>query len=143
VTLGTLDGANVEIHEQVGDDNMFLFGLRAEEVTALWNEGYDPLAYVRRSPVLADVLRTLRSGVFGGRHDEVYNSLLTNDYGTADAYMTLADFESYKSAQDRVSTVYRDQHRFLQMSLVNIAKAGIFSSDRAVLEYAKNIWYME
>ena len=143
VTLGTLDGANVEIHEQVGDDNMFLFGLRAEEVTALWNEGYDPLAYVRRSPVLADVLRTLRSGVFGGRHDEVYNSLLTNDYGTADAYMTLADFDSYKSAQDRVSTVYRDQHRFLQMSLVNIAKAGIFSSDRAVLEYAKSIWYME
>lgn len=143
VTIGTLDGANVEIYEQVGDENIFLFGLRAEEVASLWREGYDPLSYVRRSPVLADVLRTLRSGVFGGRHDEVYNSLLTHDYGTADAYMALADFESYKEAQDRVSIAYRDPYKFGNMSLVNIAKAGVFSADRAVMEYAKNIWYME
>ena len=143
VTIGTLDGANVEIHEQVGDDNMFLFGMHADEVEALWRSGYDPLAYVRHSPELADILRTLRSGVFGGSYDDIYNSLLTRAYGTADAYMTLADFESYKAAQDRVSETYCDAYKFGNMSLVNIAKAGIFSSDRAVAEYAKNIWYMK
>ena len=143
VTLGTLDGANVEIHEQVGDENMFLFGLHADEVEALWKQGYDPLAYVRKNAELNDVLRTLRDGTFGGSYDDVYNSLLTHAYGTADAYMTLADFEDYVRAQDRVSETYRDRYKFGNMSLVNIAKAGIFSSDRAVLEYAKNIWYMK
>ena len=143
VTLGTLDGANVEIHEQVGDENMFLFGLHADEVEALWREGYDPLAYVRRNPELADILRMLRTGMFGGSYDDIYNSLLTRAYGTADAYMTLADFEDYARTQDRVSETYRDKYKFGNMSLVNIAKAGIFSSDRAVMEYAKNIWYMK
>ena len=143
VTLGTLDGANVEIHEQVGDENMFLFGLHADEVEALWQKGYDPLSYVRRNAELADILRTLRDGTFGSSFDDIYNSLLTHAYGTADAYMTLADFEDYARAQDRVSATYRDKYKFGNMSLVNIAKAGIFSSDRAVLEYAKNIWYMK
>ena len=143
VTLGTLDGANVEIHEQVGDENMFLFGLHADEVEALWQKGYDPLSYVRKSAELNDVLRTLRDGTFGGAYDDIYNSLLTHAYGTADAYMTLADFEDYTRTQDRVSATYRDKYKFGNMSLVNIAKAGIFSSDRAVMEYAKNIWYMK
>lgn len=143
VTIGTADGANVEIREQVGDENMFLFGLRAEEVEALWREGYDPLLYVRQSPMLADVLRTLRQGVFGAVYDDIYNSLVTRNYGTADAYMTLADFEDYRGAQERVSEVYRDPHKFGSMSLVNIAKAGVFSADRAVSEYAKKIWHMK
>ncbi|MBQ9735676.1 MAG: glycogen/starch/alpha-glucan phosphorylase [Clostridia bacterium] len=143
VTLGTLDGANVEIHEQVGDENMFLFGLHADEVEALWRRGYDPHSYVRRNAELNEVLRTLKTGVFGSNFDDIYNSLLSNAYGTADAYMALADFEDYARTQDRVSATYRDAYTFGNMSLVNIAKAGIFSSDRAVGEYAKNIWYMK
>ena len=143
VTLGTLDGANVEICEEVGEENMFLFGLRANEVEALRREGYDPLLYLRRNPELADVLRTMRSGVFGGSYDDIYNSLLTHTFGTADAYMTLADFESYEKTGERVSETYRDKYGFGRMSLCNIAKAGFFSADRAVSEYAKNIWHME
>lgn len=143
VTLGTLDGANVEICEEVGEENMFLFGMRAEEVEALWQRGYDPLSYVRRNPELGDILRMLNSPVFGGSYGDIYNSLMTRTYGTADAYMTLADFEAYAKAQDRVSETYKDKQKFGNMSLVNIAKAGIFSADRAVREYAKNIWYMD
>ena len=138
VTLGTLDGANVEIHEAVGDENMFLFGLRANEVEELWRTGYDPLSYLRKSAELSDVLHLLRTGTLGGSYDDIYRSLTTGAYGTADAYMTLADFADYAKTRDRVSEAYRDKYKFGNMSLANIAKAGIFSADRA-----KNIWYME
>lgn len=143
VTLGTLDGANVEIHDQVGDDNMFLFGLTAPEVEALWKKGYDPLYYLRRNPELNDIVQTLTNGTFGASFDDVARSLLTNAFGAADAYMTLADFDAYVHAQQRVSETYKNRRLFTQMSLTNIAKAGVFSSDRAVEEYAKNIWYMK
>lgn len=143
VTLGTLDGANVEIHEQVGDDNMFLFGLTAPEVEELWKKGYDPLSYVRRNAELSEIMQMLTSGAFGASFDDIAKSLLTGSFGTADAYMTLADFEDYVRAQEKVSETYKNKTAFAGMSLVNIAKAGIFSSDRAVTEYAKNIWYMK
>ncbi len=143
VTLGTLDGANVEIHEQVGDDNMFLFGLTAPEVEALWKKGYDPLYYLRRNPELNDIIQMLTNGTFGTSFNDIARSLLTNSFGAADAYMTLADFDDYVRAQHMVSDTYKDCRRFTQMSLTNIAKAGIFSSDRAVQEYAQNIWYMK
>ncbi len=142
VTLGTLDGANVEIHEQVGDDNMFLFGLTAPQVEELWKKGYDPLYYVRRDPELSDIIGMLTSGAFGSSFDDIAKSLLTNSFGTADAYMTLADFNDYVRAQNLVSEVYRDKDKFTDMSLVNIARAGIFSADRAVKEYADNIWQL-
>ena len=140
VTLGTLDGANVEIFEQVGEDNIFLFGLKAHEVDELWRRGYSPLDYTRGNPELQAVLDMLTSNVLGARFDDVSKSLLTNSYGTADAYMTLADFDSYVKAQERVSQTYKDKDKFTKMSLTNIAKAGIFSADRSVLEYADNIW---
>lgn len=143
VTLGTLDGANVEIRDAVGEENMFLFGLHADEVAALLTEGYDPHAYVRKCAPLADALRTLRDGTFGGVYEDIYHSLLSDRFGRADAYMTLADFESYTRAEDRVSAVYRDKYAFGKMSLVNIAKSGVFSADRAVDEYAKRIWHMK
>ncbi|MDO5478402.1 MAG: glycogen/starch/alpha-glucan phosphorylase, partial [Clostridia bacterium] len=143
VTLGTLDGANVEIHEQVGDDNMFLFGLKAPEVEELWRKGYDPLSYVRRDRELSAILEMLTNGSFGSNFDDIVKSLLTNSFGTADAYMTLADFGDYVRAQGLVSETYKDREQFTKMSLTNIAKAGIFSADRAIGEYAKNIWYMK
>lgn len=138
VTLGTLDGANVEICEQVGKDNIFLFGMTAPEVEELWRKGYNPNFFV--TPELKRVLDMLTSGILGTRFDDISKSLLTNSFGTADAYMTIADFESYRQAQERVGKEYLNRDKFTDMSLVNIAKAGIFSADRAVKEYADNIW---
>lgn len=138
VTIGTLDGANVEIHEQVGDENIFLFGMKAHEVEELWQRGYDPKEFL--SPKLQKVLDMLTSGVLGQRFDDLVSSLLTNRFGTADPYMTIADFKDYARAQALVGETFRDTKKFTGMSLVNIAKAGIFSSDRAVGEYAEQIW---
>ena len=137
VTIGTLDGANVEIHEQVGDENIFLFGMKAHEVEELWQRGYHPTEFV--TPELQAVLDMLTSGVLGQRFDDLVDSLLTNRFGTADPYMTLADFQDYARAQRDVAAVYQDKQHFARMSLINIAKAGIFSSDRAVKEYADEI----
>ena len=143
VTLGTLDGANVEIHEQVGDDNIVLFGLRTEEVNDLWRRGYNPLDYVRNDPELKAVMDLLMGGVGGMHFDDIVRSLTTNHKGPADPYMCLADFHDYVRAQRDVSAIYADKTRFTNMSLVNIAKAGFFSADRAVEEYADNIWHMK
>ncbi|MGI5959628.1 MAG: glycogen/starch/alpha-glucan phosphorylase [Massiliimalia sp.] len=142
VTVGTLDGANVEIHQQVGDDNIFLFGMKAEEVEDLWHKGYHPMDYYNSNLELRAVLDMLTSGILGSRFDEVYQSLLTNHFGAADTFMTLADFASYVDIQKTVSNTYLDQRKFTNMSLVNIAKAGLFSSDRAIKEYADNIWHV-
>lgn len=143
VTIGTLDGANVEIHQQVGDDNIFLFGLKADEVEALWKKGYYPRDIYQNNSSVRRVVDMLTSGILGSRFDEIANSLLTNHYGVADAYMTLADFDAYTKAQEKVSQTYLDQRKFTNMSLVNIAKAGLFSSDRAVGEYADRIWHVK
>lgn len=142
VTLGTLDGANVEISQQVGEDNIFLFGNHADEVQKLWQRGYNPQDYVSANPELSEVLSMLTSGVLGRRFDDILSSLLTNRFGAADQYMTLADFASYQDAQKKVSEVYRNKDTFTKMSLVNIAKVGLFSADRAVKEYADDIWHL-
>ena len=140
VTVGTLDGANVEIHEQVGDENIFLFGLKAGEVEALWKQGYDPREFL--TPELEEVLKMLTSGVLGQRYDDIVDSLLTSRFGVADAYMTVADFADYARVQRVVSETYEKPEVFGKMSLINIAKAGIFSADRAVEEYAEKIWHL-
>ena len=143
VTLGTLDGANVEIHEQVGDDNIVLFGLRTEEVNDLLRWGYNPLDYVRNDLELKAVMDLLMGGVGGMHFEDIVRSLTTNHKGPADPYMCLADFHDYVRAQRDVSAIYADKTRFTNMSLVNIAKAGFFSADRAVEEYANNIWHLK
>ena len=140
VTIGTMDGANVEIFEQVGEENMFLFGLSSQEVEELWRRGYHPQDFYNSNPELKKVVDMLDNGALGTAFTDIKNSLLNGNYGVADAYMTLADFDSYVKAHQRVSETYKDQKKFNNMSLVNIAKAGIFSSDRSVKEYAKNIW---
>ena len=138
VTIGTLDGANVEICDQVGEENMFLFGLHADEVESLWKRGYSPREFL--TPELERVLQMLTSGVLGQRFDDIVASLLTDRFGAADCYMTVADFADYARAQREVSAAYPDTKRFTQMSLVNIAEAGVFSADRAVRQYADEIW---
>ena len=140
VTLGTLDGANVEIHGAVGDDNMFLFGMTADEVEALWRRGYNPMEFINRDPELKAVMDLLMNGINGSRFDDIVCSLIRPGYGPADAYMSMADFSDYVRAQNDVSAAYTDRERFAKMALVNIAKAGIFSADRAVSEYADRIW---
>lgn len=140
VTLGTLDGANVEIFEQVGKDNIFLFGMKVDEVRALWERGYNPIDFVNADPNLKEVISQLTSGALGKRFDGVAASLVTSRFGVADQYMALADFGDYVRAQNDVSKTYQDREKFMRMSLVNIAKAGIFSADRSVKEYADKIW---
>ncbi len=137
VTLGTLDGANVEIHEAVGDDNMFLFGLTTPEVNDLYHRGYRPQDYYNANQSIRDVLEFIKSGGIGGKNfDSIYNYLMFSD-----PYMNLADFASYCDAHRRAENAYADKDRFTKMSLANIANAGIFASDRSVTDYAVNIWH--
>jgi len=138
-----MDGANVEIYEQVGADNMFLFGMNVEEVNALWKKGYCPIDIVREDTALAETIGMFTSGVLGKRFDDIAASLLTDRFGVVDRYMALADFEDYKRAQKEVGDRYLDKYKFIRMSLCNIAKAGIFSADRSVMEYAEKIWKLE
>ncbi len=135
VTLGTLDGANIEIGEAVGDENILIFGMKTEEVNALKAQGYNPEHYYNSNGIIRGCIDRMYSGINGCKFAEVANSLKTSD-----PYMVLADFDSYASVQARSSELYRDEKKWTQMSLNNIAGAGIFSADRAVNEYAQNIW---
>lgn len=140
VTLGTLDGANVEIHEAVGDDNIFLFGMTADEVMARLRAGYNPSSVIEQDAVVKKAVEYLKRGVGGVDFSDVVGALTANG---RDPYMTLADFTSYRDAQQKVSEVYAQRERFNQMSLINIANAGVFSSDRSVKEYCEKIWQVK
>jgi starch phosphorylase len=140
VTIGTMDGANVEIHEEVGDENIFLFGLLAHEVEELWAKGYNPSHYYQTNPRIKRLIDALRQGIAGVNFGEIADSLVIGRGGQADSYMVLADFDSYAAAQEKVNATYKDKEEWNRKSLVNIAKAGFFSADRAVEEYAKRIW---
>lgn len=140
LTIGTLDGANVEIHQEVGDENMFLFGLLANEVSDMWRQGYNPSHYYQTNPRIKRLIDALRQGLNGISFGEIADSLIIGRGGQPDGFMVLADFESYANAQDKVNATYLDKERWNRMSLVNIAKAGFFAADRVVEEYAKRIW---
>ena len=141
ITMGTMDGANVEIHECVGDENIFIFGLRTDEVNAIRAKGYNPTYYYNTNPDIKRVIDALREGFGGESFREIADSLL---FGRVpDPYMALADFADYKEAQNRLDQAYRDRDRWNRMSLVNIARAGFFSSDRSVEEYCDKIWDMQ
>ena len=137
VTIGTLDGANVEMFEQLGADNMFLFGLHADEAQALRAAGYDPQTYVRRSPWLGRVLEHMSRGYADGEsYADLVGSLL---YG-GDPYLLLADFDDYAATHEKLYAAIADPAERARLSLVNIARSGIFAADRAVREYAERIW---
>ncbi|MBE6758446.1 MAG: glycogen/starch/alpha-glucan phosphorylase [Ruminococcaceae bacterium] len=138
VTLGTLDGANVEIYNAVGDDNIFLFGMLTEEVEALKRQGYDPRALYNQNPRIHRAIDFMYKG-FGGRtFHEVADALVARD-----PYMVLADFEDYCRAQTLSGEVYRDRDRFTRMALLNTAGSGVFTSDRAIEDYARDIWHAD
>ena len=144
LTVGTLDGANVEMHEVLGDENMFLFGLRADEVEQLKREGYVPQRLYRRDERLCRCLDALRTGFRDGvSYDDLYQRLLFGTGGSpADEYLLLADFQAYCEAEQRMAHTYHDPIQWNRMSLHNIARSGIFAADRAVAEYADNIWHV-
>ena len=144
LTVGTLDGANVEMHEVLGDENMFLFGLRADEVEQLKREGYVPQRLYRRDERLRRCLDALRTGFRDGvSYDDLYQRLLFGAGGSpADEYLLLADFQAYCEAEQRMAHTYHDPIQWNRMSLHNIARSGIFAADRAVAEYADNIWHV-
>jgi glycogen phosphorylase len=139
ITIGTLDGANVELREEVGADNFFLFGLSASEVEELRRSGYRPHECYRRSAELGAVLDLLRSGFFSRGDAELFEPLVRGllDY---DPYFVLADFPAYLDCQRRVGEAYRDRELWTRMSILNSARTGKFSSDRTIREYCRDIW---
>jgi len=143
LTVGTLDGANVEMHDVLGDENMFIFGLKADEVKELRDSGYNPYRLYSRDPALHQVLDQIGNGFSDGiRYDDLVERLLFSTDSPADQYMLLADFASYCAAERRMAETYADKNRWNQMSLHNIARSGIFAADRSIAEYADTIWHV-
>ena len=139
ITLGTLDGANVEINGAVGDENIFIFGMKTPEVKALWERGYYSNDYYNNNERIRKVLDRIDRG-FNGKSFWHIKEYLLNRYPVSDPFMCLADFNNYMATYYKLDQTYKNQRKWNQMSLVNIAKAGIFSSDRSIMEYANNIW---
>nr|MCR5458126.1 glycogen/starch/alpha-glucan phosphorylase [Clostridiales bacterium] len=139
MTVGTLDGANVEMAEAVGNDNIYIFGLTAKEVDELWKSGYNANLFLHNSPRLTNVMKRLEKGFAGEDFTDFVNYFLY-DKNVPDPYMCLADFESYFSTYNRALTDYDDRDSWTKKAIINIAGAGYFGSDRSVDEYAQNIW---
>ncbi len=145
VTIGTMDGANVEIFEEVGRENIFIFGLSADQTHALAvGGGYDPWVLCNMDQDIRIALNQLINGTFSKDDPElfrdIYNSLLNSDGGRADEYFVLADFEAYRRAQMEVDKAYKDKKKWARMALMNTARSGKFSSDRTIRQYADEIW---
>lgn len=136
VTMGTLDGANVEIYESVGDENILLFGLTTPQVNQLAAEGYHPEKIAAENEVVRKALDAMRQGINGVSFDSIVESLSTKD-----PYMVLADFDAYRQAREKAEKLYNDPKKWNSMCAVNIAQAGRFAADRAIREYAENIWH--
>jgi starch phosphorylase len=139
LTIGTLDGANVEIREEVGEENFFLFGLTADETVRLQQEGYRPYSYVEGNPQLAEAIQLIASGHFSNGDTEVFSALVDN-LCQYDPFLVFADYADYIACQDKVARVWEDSEKWTRMSILNTARAGKFSSDRAIREYCDEIW---
>ena len=148
LTLGTMDGANVEIVEEVGKENAFIFGLSSDEVINYeQNGGYNPMEIFNNDMDVRKVLMQLINGTYAPddseRFRELYDSLLTTKYGKADTYFILKDFQSYAEAQKKVEQAYRDEKGWAKSAILNVANVGKFSSDRTIEEYVQDIWHLE
>ena len=135
LTLGTLDGANVEINEAVGDENMFLFGMKTPEVMEMQRTGYTPMNYFNNNAELRRVIEFIQQGIGGKQFPEIGNTIIHHD-----PYMVLADFADYRAKQKMIDEVWKDRTKWNRMSLMNIAGAGRFAADRAINDYARDIW---
>jgi len=142
VTFGTMDGANVEICDAVGEDNIFIFGMSTKEVDDLWKKGYNSTYYYNNNRDIREVVQTLRKGFAGKSFENIVDYLLTQG-GVSDQYMCLADYESYVNTHELMAETYDDSNKFNKMSLVNISEAGRFASDRSIEDYAKKIWNLK
>jgi starch phosphorylase len=139
LTIGTLDGANIEIRELVGAENFFLFGLNTQEVMEAKARGYRPWDYYAANPLLKRAIDAIRAGVFSRGNVDLFKSLM-DSLLHHDEYMVLADYQAYIDCQERVDALYRDQDAWSHMSILNAARTGFFSSDRTIREYADDIW---
>jgi starch phosphorylase len=142
LTIGTLDGANIEIREEVGPENIFIFGLEAQEVVSLVTRGYDPQWYVHQHPWMGRVVDSIASGHFSRGDKDIFRPIVAKLLSTRDEYVHLADLPAYVERQNDVDAVYRDRALWNRMSLLNIARMGKFSSDRTIREYANDIWHI-
>ncbi|MEA2236239.1 MAG: glycogen phosphorylase [Thermoanaerobaculia bacterium] len=140
LTIGTLDGANIEIRDEVGEENIFIFGLRADEVSTLLANGYHPEQYLGPNRDIRRVVDTIASGHFSRGDKDIFRPIVAKLLSTRDEYVHLADLEPYIEAQHRVDEVWRDRGQWNRKSLLNIARMGKFSSDRTIGEYAREIW---
>ena len=138
-TIGTLDGANIEIRDAVGHENFFLFGLTTEEVVKLKANGYSPRNIYESNPALREAIDLIDSGFFSNGDRELFRPLVESLLNRDD-YMLLADYQAYVDCQQRVSEAYRDQKNWTRMSILNSARVGRFSSDRSIREYCRAIW---
>jgi len=139
LTIGTLDGANVEIIEEVGKDNIFIFGYTVDELMSLRSSGYNPFHYYENNPELKQVLNMIRDGCFSPENRNLFKPVV-DSLLYQDAYMLLADYESYINCQDDVGKLYRVKDEWANKSILNVANMGKFSSDRTIREYARDIW---
>ncbi|MGA7313635.1 MAG: glycogen/starch/alpha-glucan phosphorylase [Silvibacterium sp.] len=139
LTIGTLDGANIEIRDAVGHENFFLFGLTADQVSSQLSEGYHPRAIYESNPFLREIIDALASGRFSHGDGSLFRPLL-EQLLNHDPYLLFADYQSYIDCQDQVSKTYRDQEKWSRMAILNAARMGQFSSDRSIRDYAQNIW---
>lgn len=140
ITMGTMDGANVEIYNSVGKDNIFIFGMNAQQVDDTWRKGYYAQDIFNSDEMLRRVIDALRTGFNGQQFSDLADYLLVGEHGVADPYMCLADYSDYCKVHDELSQAYLDKQRWNKMSLENIAGAGMFTADRSIKEYADNIW---
>lgn len=140
LTIGTLDGANIEIREEVGAENFFLFGLTEEEVLAKRASGYNPLSVYESSHELSQALDMISAGYFSPEQPNLFRPIVDSLLAQGDYYLVLADYEDYVVTQTHVGQLYQDQSAWTRMSILNTARMGKFSSDRAVMEYARDIW---
>jgi starch phosphorylase len=142
LTIGTLDGANVEIRQEVGAENFFLFGLNAAQVENLKASGYCPMDYYKSNEELKTVIDLIQSGFFSGGDADLFKPLI-HSLLYEDKYMLMADYQSYIDCQERISELWQDQEKWTRMSLLNVARIGKFSSDRAIKEYCRDIWKID
>jgi starch phosphorylase len=142
ITIGTLDGANIEIRDAVGAENFFLFGLTAPQVSDLKASGYHPWDYYNANPELREILDQIASGYFSGGNRDLFKPLV-EALMSRDEYLLCADYQAYIECQEQASEAYRNKENWTRMSILNTARTGYFSSDRAIRQYAEEIWYAQ